>query len=341
MLSSSHCAGPSLSRGERGRNAPSNPPPACYINRMTHAIEITGLKKTYRDRKTGEEKVALKGVDLTIPRGAFFGLLGPNGAGKSTLINILAGTVMKTSGTVKICGNDIDTDVRAAKMSLGVVPQELVLDTFFTVRQALEITAGYYGIPKAKRRTDEIIDAMGLRDKADSPSRRLSGGMRRRLLIGKALVHTPPVLILDEPTAGVDVELRRSLWEYVRQLNKAGTTILLTTHYLEEAEELCDEIAIINHGNIIARDSTAALMGGVDSKQVCFTFAAPISAVPAPLADLQASVADGKLVIKYQPSQAAMGDILARVSSAGLVIRDLSTEEVELEDLFIALTSAA
>jgi ABC-2 type transport system ATP-binding protein len=165
--------------------------------------------------------------------------------------------------------------------------------------------------------------------------------MRRRLLIGKALVHTPPVLILDEPTAGVDVELRRSLWDYVRKLNKAGTTILLTTHYLEEAEELCDEIAIINKGNVIARDSTAALMGGVDSKQVCFTFDTPLHAIPASLESLQAHVANGKLIVKYKPSEAQVGEILAKVHQAGLTIRDLSTEEVELEDLFISLTSAA
>jgi len=305
------------------------------------AIEITDLKKTYRDRKTGEEKAALHGVNLTIPRGSFFGLLGPNGAGKSPLINILAGTVLKTSGTAIIDGHDITRDRKAASRAIGIVPQELVLDTFFTVRQALEITAGYYGIPKDQRRTDEIIDAMGLRDKADSPSRRLSGGMRRRLLIGKALVHTPPVLVLDEPTAGVDVELRRSLWDYVRKLNKAGTTILLTTHYLEEAEELCDEIAIINKGNVIARDTTAALMGGVDSKQVVFTLSAPITAVPAGFDDMQAEAVGGKLVIKYQPSTARMDDILARVSKSELVIRDISTKEVELEDLFITLTSAA
>ena len=305
------------------------------------AIEIVDLKKTYRDRKTGEEKAALHGVNLSIPRGSFFGLLGPNGAGKSTMINIMAGTVLKTSGTVKIHGHDLDTDVRKAKLSIGIVPQELVLDTFFTVRQALEITAGYYGIPKEKRRTDEIIDAMGLRDKADSPSRRLSGGMRRRLLIGKALVHTPPVLILDEPTAGVDVELRRSLWEYVKKLNKAGTTILLTTHYLEEAEELCDEIAIIHKGNIIKRDTKRALMSGVDSKEVVFTLTSPLSDIPSQLADLQASIREGKLVVKYQPSKAAMSEILSRIQSASLTIRDISTQEVELEDLFISLTSDA
>lgn len=306
---------------------------------MTAAIRITNLKKTYRDRKSGEEKVALKGIDLEIPKGSFFGLLGPNGAGKSTLINIMAGMVLKTSGQVSIMGHDLDAETRAARLSIGVVPQELVLDTFFTVRQALEITAGYYGIPKDQRRTDDIIAAMGLSDKADIPSRRLSGGMRRRLLIGKALVHTPPVLILDEPTAGVDVELRRALWEYVKKLNKQGTTILLTTHYLEEAEELCDEIAIINHGTIIARDKKRNLMRGIDSKEVIFTFAKPIKEVPASLADLQAAVREGCLAVKYQPSKAAMEDILGRVKAAGLSIDDISTREVDLEDLFVALTS--
>lgn len=306
---------------------------------MTHAIDIKNLTKTYRDRKTGETKQALKGVDLVIPQGSFFGLLGPNGAGKSTLINIMAGTVMKTGGEVEIAGNNIDTARKKASLSIGVVPQELMLDTFFTVRQALEITAGYYGIPKEKRRTDEIIDAMGLRDKADSPSRRLSGGMRRRLLIGKALVHKPSVLVLDEPTAGVDVELRRSLWEYVRKLNKEGTTILLTTHYLEEAEELCDEIAIINKGNVIARDRKDALMNGVDSKQVKFTFKEPLIALPQGFDGLQASVEAGKLAVSYQPSQGQMNDILKRIQVAGLEICDISTTEVELEDLFIKLTS--
>jgi ABC-2 type transport system ATP-binding protein len=314
--------------------------PNVGMSRMTQpAIRISQLKKTYRDRKSGQEKIALHGIDLDIPRGSFFGLLGPNGAGKSTLINIMAGTVMKTSGTVEIMGNDIDSATRAAKLSIGIVPQELVLDTFFTVRQALEITAGYYGIPKNKRRTDEIIDAMGLRDKADSPSRRLSGGMRRRLLIGKALVHNPPVLILDEPTAGVDVELRRQLWHYVRLLNSQGTTVLLTTHYLEEAEELCDEIAIINHGRIIKRDRKDALMRGVDSKEVTFTFAKPLTAIPAALEELQPTLREGKLVVKYQPSKAAMEQVLANVRGAGLVIQDISTHEVELEDLFVALTS--
>jgi ABC-2 type transport system ATP-binding protein len=306
---------------------------------MSNAIRIENLRKTYTAKIAAGEKEALKGVSLTIPRGAFFGLLGPNGAGKSTLINIMAGLVLKTSGTVEICGYSIDTALNAAKRSIGIVPQELMLDTFFTVRQALEITAGYYGVPTHMRRTDEIIDAMGLTDKADVPSRKLSGGMRRRLLVGKALVHSPKVLVLDEPTAGVDVELRRSLWAYVKRLNQAGTTILLTTHYLEEAEELCDQIAIINHGEIIANDTKRGLMQGVDSKEIFFTLEHAITEVPAALSDLQARVDSGRLVVKYAPSQSAMDALFTHVQHAGLTIRDVSTKEVDLEDLFIAMTS--
>jgi len=304
------------------------------------AIEIQNLTKTYRS-KSGAATEALKGISLSVPRGAFFGLLGPNGAGKSTLINILAGLVIKSSGSAKICGYDIVSEPRQARRSIGVVPQELALDTFFTVRQALDITAGYYGIPKAKRRTQEIIEAMGLADKADVPSRRLSGGMRRRLLVGKALVHSPEVLILDEPTAGVDVELRTQLWDYVRALNKGGTTVLLTTHYLEEAEELCDEIAIINHGQIIAHDSKAALMGKLDQKQITFTLTAPLAAIPAGLSDLAPALREGKLVVQYQPSRANMDAILTRVREAGLTIKDVSTEEADLEDIFRTLTKRA
>ena len=305
------------------------------------AIRIQGLKKTYRDRATKAEKHALHGIDLEIPRGSFFGLLGPNGAGKSTIINILAGTVLKSEGTVEIAGVDIAANRKQASLNIGTVPQELVLDTFFTVRQALEITAGYYGIPKSQRRTDEIIHAMGLSDKADQPSRRLSGGMRRRLLIGKALVHTPPVLVLDEPTAGVDVELRRSLWAYVRELNRKGTTILLTTHYLEEAEELCDEIAIINHGRIIKRERKDTLMRGVDSKELVITFDHPLTEIPGQLAAFETSLVGEKLSIRYQPSKAVVQDILSAVCNAGLTVRDVTTREVDLEDLFVQLTSDA
>ncbi len=277
-------------------------------------------------------------MSLDIPRGAFFGLLGPNGAGKSTLINILSGLVNKTSGTAEICGYDIVRDMRKARLSLGVVPQELVLDTFFTVREALEIHAGYYGVPKAERRTTEIIEAMGLGDKADSPSRRLSGGMRRRLLIGKALVHSPDVLILDEPTAGVDVELREQLWDYVRKLNAAGTTVLLTTHYLEEAEELCDDIAIINHGEIVTHAPKKELLARVDSKQLIITLAQPLIHLPEGFAEGSLDK-EGNLLLSYQPSTTSFGEIYARLQAAKLEVRDITTHQADLEDIFRQLVA--
>ncbi len=304
------------------------------------AVSIQSLRKTYRERESGQEKIALKGVDLDIPRGSFFGLLGPNGAGKSTMINIMAGLVLKTSGSVSICGHDIEHNTKQARLSIGIVPQELVLDTFFTVREALEITAGYYGVAKKDRRTDQIIEAMGLKDKADANARSLSGGMRRRLLIGKALVHQPDVLVLDEPTAGVDVELRLSLWEYIRELNEAGTTILLTTHYLEEAEELCDEIAIINHGEIIARDSKDNLMNSLDSKALILQLDQSLETVPSAFKDRDGvSVKNGALRIQYQPSKVSFQQMIGEVKEAGFSICDLSTEEAELEDIFRELTS--
>ncbi|MGE0753616.1 MAG: ABC transporter ATP-binding protein [Alphaproteobacteria bacterium] len=309
---------------------------------MTHAIELQQLKKTYVDGKRNQHKEALRGIDLTVPRGAFFGLLGPNGAGKSTLINILAGLVRKTSGTARICGHDIVSNMRDARRSLGVVPQELVLDTFFTVRQALDITAGYYGVPKDQRRTQEIINAMGLSDKADINSRRLSGGMRRRLLIAKALVHNPPVLILDEPTAGVDVELRTQLWEYVNMLNRNGTTILLTTHYLEEAEELCDTIAVINHGELVACDKKTNLLRSFDSKQLVITPLQVLSEVPEQLKQLSATINDeGKLAIHYKPSKDSVQDILDATRNAGIAVQDVTTCEADLADIFIHLTRKA
>jgi ABC-2 type transport system ATP-binding protein len=307
---------------------------------MSPAIEIRNLQKTYAGGKKSPAKVALKGIDLDVPQGAFFGLLGPNGAGKSTMINILAGLVLKTGGEARILGHDIVTDMRAARMSLGVVPQELVLDTFFTVREALDIHAGYYGVPKKKRRTDEIIAALGLTDKADINSRRLSGGMRRRLLVAKALVHAPKVLILDEPTAGVDVELRTQLWQYVRELNKNGTTVLLTTHYLEEAEELCDTIAVINHGEVVACDKKTSLLRSFDSKQLVITLPETLQTIPAALQNFSPTIdADGRLIISYRPSKNSMQDILDAVHAAGLNVRDLTTREADLEDIFIHLTS--
>jgi len=305
---------------------------------MPPAIEILKLQKTYSDKKGGS-KIALKGIDLEIPQGSFFGLLGPNGAGKSTIINIMAGLVVKSGGDVRIMGNDIERDMRKARLAIGVVPQELVLDTFFTVRQALDIQAGYYGVPKAQRKTQEIIDAMGLGDKADINSRRLSGGMRRRLLIAKALVHTPQVLILDEPTAGVDVELRTQLWKYVRELNKNGTTVLLTTHYLEEAEELCDQIAVINHGEVVACDKKTNLLRSFDSKQLVITPTKPLTEIPAALQNWPSEIsADGKLLISYKPSKHGLQDIFDAVRTGNIGILDLTTREADLEDIFLHLT---
>lgn len=305
---------------------------------MSNAIEIRNLRKTYADKK-GVSKEALKGIDLDVPRGSFFALLGPNGAGKSTMINILAGLVLKTSGEAKICGHDIVSDMRNARSSIGVVPQELILDTFFTVREALDIHAGYYGVPKAKRRTQEIIDALGLSDKADVNSRRLSGGMRRRLLVAKALVHSPKVLILDEPTAGVDVELRTQLWNYVKELNANGTTVLLTTHYLEEAEALCDRIAVINHGEVIANDRKENLLKTFDSKDLVITPMEPLETLPSSLQALSGKLDAGSVVITYQPSKTSIQDVLNQVAAAGIAVRDLSTREADLEDVFVHLTT--
>ena len=307
---------------------------------MTNAIEIRKLHKTYIDGKKGQQKIALKGIDLDIPQGSFFALLGPNGAGKSTMINIMAGLVHKTSGSVSICGYDTEKQMRGARFSIGVVPQELILDTFFTVREALDIHAGYYGVPKAKRRTQEIIDAMGLSDKADINSRRLSGGMRRRLLVAKALVHTPPVLILDEPTAGVDVELRTQLWDYVKKLNQAGTTVLLTTHYLEEAEQLCDTIAVINNGEVVACDKKSTMLKSFDRKKLVITTAELIKEIPEKIKQWQVEIdIEGKLIIDYKPSKDSIQDILNAVNAAGFSVRDLTTQEPDLEDVFLQLTA--
>jgi ABC-2 type transport system ATP-binding protein len=308
-------------------------------NAPDNAIEAEGLVKEYAG-KNGR-KVALNGVTLAIPRGSFFGLLGPNGAGKSTFINILAGLVTKTRGRVAVWGRDIDRDPRTAKAAIGVVPQELNLDPFFTPRELLDVQAGMYGVPKAERRTMAILDAVGLADKADSYARTLSGGMRRRLLVAKAMVHSPPVLVLDEPTAGVDIELRQSLWAYVRTLNAQGTTVILTTHYLEEAEELCDRIAIINHGHLVACDTTRNLLRRLDSKALVLTLADGITGIPAELAPFSPELRpDGRMVVRYQPSSIPIAGILEAVRASGLSVIDLSTEETDLEDIFLQITSS-
>jgi ABC-2 type transport system ATP-binding protein len=304
---------------------------------VSPAIAVRDLVKVYGSGPRA--KTALHGITLDIPRGSFFGLLGPNGAGKSTLINILAGLVRKTSGTAAVWGHDIDTDTRRARAAIGVVPQELNLDPFFTPREALEFQAGLYGVPKAERRSDEILAALGLTDKADAYARTLSGGMRRRLLVAKALVHNPPVLVLDEPTAGVDIELRQQLWAYVRQLNASGVTVVLTTHYLEEAEALCDHIAIVNHGRIVAHDATPKLLARMDRKDVIVTLDADLAAIPPALAGLEVELlGPRRLRLHYRPSAMPFGSVLAKLQAAGLAIHDLTTQDADLEDLFLELT---
>jgi len=304
------------------------------------AVEIIDLCKTYPGRRGQPPVRALKDVTLTIPAGSFFGLLGPNGAGKSTLINILAGLVIRTSGEARIWGYDIDRDMRGARRAIGVVPQELNIDPFFTPRELLEVQAGLYGVPKAERRTDEILEAVGLARQAEAYARTLSGGMRRRLLVGKAMVHSPPVLVLDEPTAGVDVELRRQLWSHVRRLKESGVTILLTTHYLEEAQALCDRIAIINHGRLIALDTTEALLRRLDAKQMTVTVAEALDSVPESLTGFNVELPrPGRLVFHYPPSRIHCGEILTALRDAGLTVIDLATREAELEDIFLQLTS--
>ncbi|MBM3549115.1 MAG: ABC transporter ATP-binding protein [Alphaproteobacteria bacterium] len=304
-----------------------------------HAVAVSNLSKTYPASGKRGPKQALDNVDLAIPRGSLFGLLGPNGAGKSTLINILAGLVLKTSGHAEVWGIDIDEDPRRARGAIGVVPQELNLDPFFTPRQLLDLHAGLYGVPKSERRTAKILEAVGLTPQADSYARAMSGGMRRRLLVAKALVHAPPVLVLDEPTAGVDVELRRQLWSYVRKLNEEGVTILLTTHYLEEAEELCDQIAIINHGKLVANDTTAALISRLDTKTVELVIERDLTSVPPALVRLGAALAGPRRIsVHYRPSQTPVAAILAAAASDSLVINDLTTVESDLEDIFLQLT---
>ena len=305
------------------------------------AIEIRGVHKTYAQRRGNQTRPALSGIDLTIPAGSVFGLLGPNGAGKSTLINILAGLVNKSAGSVTIWGFDQDSNPRQARAAIGVMPQELNLDPFFTPRRALEVQAGLYGLPASERRSDDILEMVGLSEQAEAYARTLSGGMRRRLLLAKALVHTPPILVLDEPTAGVDIELRQMLWQNVRRLNRDhGMTIILTTHYLEEAEQMCDEIAILNKGQIVAQDSTKNLLGYLDAKTLVIQPINPIGALPQHRDTSVSLRPDGTLVISYRSAQISAEEVLKSVRDAGIAIRDVRTEQSDLEDVFLALTSA-
>lgn len=305
---------------------------------MSYAIEISNLSKIYKASNNSKEKKALEDVNLRIKKGSFFGLLGPNGAGKSTIINILAGLVVKTNGQIKIGNIDMDENPISVKYKIGIVPQEIVFDPFFSVFETLEIYAGYYGVKKEHRRTKEIITALGLLDKANTKPRSLSGGMKRRLLVAKALVHNPDILVLDEPTAGVDVELRNQLWQYVKKLNKdSQTTILLTTHYLEEAEELCDEIAVINHGKVIACDKKDNLMKMLSRKEIIIAANNYIkeSELNLKIKDTNIKYLDkDKISITYDPDNIEVEQILKAISATNIQIKDISTKQPDLEEIF-------
>ena len=299
------------------------------------AIRIDSVSKTYAGGK-----LALDNVSVEVPRGQIFGLLGPNGAGKSTLINILAGLVVKSAGKVDIWGFDIDEHPRNAKRSIGIVPQEILFDPFFTPKEALEIQAGLYGIPASQRQTMNLLAAMHLTDKADAYARTLSGGMKRRLLVAKAMVHSPPILVLDEPTAGVDIELRRQLWAYVRELNAQGVTVVLTTHNLEEAEELCDPNSIINHGRVVANEPTRQLVAKAQEKAVVVTFNHDVDSVPTNACFENINLLDERTIeITYRKDKVNAGQVLAAVQRDGLAIVDVRTREPDLEDVFLSLVS--
>ncbi len=303
------------------------------------AVEIKNLNKIYNDEN---QNFAVENVSLEIPTGSIFGLLGPNGAGKSTLINIISGVVIKTSGNVSIWGYDIDKERKQSKLAIGVVPQELNIDAFFTPKEMLNLHSGMFNVPKSSRISHDLLELMDLTDKASTYSRKLSGGMRRRLLVAKAMVHSPPIIILDEPTAGVDVELRQKLWENFIKLNKQGVTIILTTHYLEEAEYLCDHIAIINKGKIIANEKKETLLTKFNQKLIKIKInEKKISNKD--ILSLQkigsVKLLESEIEINYKLNEISMKNIIEILYKTNLDIIDLSTKEVSLEDVFINLTS--
>jgi ABC-2 type transport system ATP-binding protein len=302
------------------------------------ALEIKNVGKTYKLQDRNSLK-ALDDITFNVKQGEIFGLLGPNGAGKSTLINILGGTVIKSNGLVNVWGFDLDLNPRQVRASIGIVPQEVNVDPFFTPKKLLDIQAGMYGVAKKDRITDKILELTSLTDKADSYMRSLSGGMRRRLLLAKAMVHQPPILILDEPTAGVDVDLRQKLLENVKELNKQGVTIILTTHYLQEAEELCDRIAIINHGKIVALDKTENLLSEIHLKKIKFKVK-NFKNIGDKLNDhLKIKyLKNNQISIKYDKTINNIEDIIFKIKEKGLEIEDIMTEDADLEDVFIKLT---
>ena len=299
-----------------------------------YSIQAKNVSKIFY--KNSKEIKALVDIDVSIKRGSIHGLLGPNGAGKSTFINILGGLVKKNTGQISICGIDIDKNSKLSKFKIGIVPQELNIDPFFSPAELLELQAGLYGIPKNKRKTDEILDNLKLTDQRNAYARTLSGGMRRRLLIAKALVHSPEMLILDEPTAGVDIDIRKSVWEYIKKINSNGTTICLTTHYLEEAENLCDQITIINHGRILKDDSKENLLNIISKKKVKF-ICESISEIPNQLQTYKPKIIENNLFITYDKQRTKLADIISILNDQGIKFTELETFESDLEDVFLKI----
>ncbi len=303
-----------------------------------NVLSVKNLTKIYS--KNGSLTVnALNNLNLEVKEGEIFGLLGPNGAGKSTFINILAGTVVKTSGAVNVWGFDLDKNPREVRASIGIVPQEVNLDPFFSPKKLLEMLAGMYGIRKSERITNDILKLVALEKQSDSYARSLSGGMKRRLLIAKALVHQPPILFLDEPTAGVDLELRQNLWENVKILNKQGVTIILTTHYLAEAEEMCSRIGILSKGNLVALDSTKNLINKIQTKIVTFSIDKVLDTDSFNLDTLKIiSNIDKKVTFSYEKSKLKIEDIILQISNQNIRILDISTDDADIEDVYLNLT---
>jgi len=303
-----------------------------------NALKVEKLTKIYSKKSSNGIK-ALNNLNLEVKEGEIFGLLGPNGAGKTTFLNILAGTVIKNSGNVNVWGYDLDKNPRQVRSSIGIVPQEVNLDAFFSPRKLLELQAGLYGVPKKDRITNTILKMVSLESQADSYARSLSGGMKRRLLIAKAMVHRPPILVLDEPTAGVDVQLRKNLWGNVKALNKQGVTIILTTHLMHEAEEMCNKIAIINKGNLIKLDTTENLLNSIKTKKITIKVKKIIKISPESANGIKFLYnSDNEIIASYERKKNKIDEIINKVKNAGMEIYDISTEEGNLEDVFIDLT---
>ena len=305
---------------------------------IKNALKVEKLTKIYSS-KSSKEVRALNNLNLEVKEGEIFGLLGPNGAGKTTFLNILAGTVIKNSGIVNVWGYDLDKNPRQIRSSIGIVPQEINLDAFFSPKKLLELQAGLYGIPKKDRITDTILKLVSLEKQANTYARSLSGGMKRRLLIAKAMVHRPPILVLDEPTAGVDVELRQNLWNNVRALNKQGVTIILTTHLMYEAQEMCNRIAILNKGNLVKLDTTNNLLNSIKTKKISFKVKKIIKINPKDLNGIKFSYkSDNEIIVSYEREKHKIDEIINKVKNTGMEIYDISTDEGDLEDVFIDLT---